>query len=125
MIAIFQRKISQPLRSVFVVGFLLLCMLGTHWIGFAHGIAHTGLASPSIVLSPSSQSCDINAAITHSSASCHLFDALTLASFVSPDGLTLSSQPLYTEFTSAPVTATVHQTLITAYRSQAPPQFIL
>ncbi len=124
MRAIFHRKISQPLRSAFVVGFLLLCMLGTHWIGFAHSIAHAGLATSSKTLGPSSQSCDLNAVVTHSSASCHLFDALTLASFAPPDGPTLSNQPTYKEFTPTVIAATVYQTTVTPYQSQAPPHFI-
>jgi hypothetical protein len=125
MRAFFHRKISQPLRDIFVVGFLLFCMLGTHWIGFTHGIAHTGVATASKALGSSSQSCDINATFTHSSASCHLFDALTLASFVAPDQLILNSQAIHTEFTATLVTAAVHQTTITPYQSQAPPHFIL
>jgi len=125
MRAVFHRKLSHQLRSLFAVGFLLLSLLGTHWLGFSHGIAHTGLAASSQSLGSANLSCDENATITHSSASCHLFDALTLASFVSPDNPILSKQFVYTELTSALVETTVHQATVTPYQSQAPPHFIL
>jgi hypothetical protein len=125
MRAFFYRQISQPLRDVFVVGFLLVCLLGTHWLGFSHGISHSGLATSSQILGAGSQSCDESTTITHSSASCHLFDALTLASFVSADNLVLIEAAVYKEASFSSVTTADYQTPDSPYQSQAPPRFIL
>ena len=125
MRAVFHRHISQQLRSIFVVGFLLACLLGTHWLGFAHSISHSGLATSSQILGAGSQSCDESTTITHSSASCHLFDALTLASFISVDNLVLIEAAVYEETSLSPVKTVDYQTPNSPYQSQAPPRFIL
>ena len=125
MRAFFHRQISQQLRSVFVVGLLLVCLIGTHWLGFVHSISHSGLEISSQTLGTGSQSCDENAAITHSSASCHLFDALTLASFVSTDSLVLIALSAYTEINSSSAKTVDYQTAESPYQSQAPPRLIL
>jgi len=125
MRALLYNKQSQQLRSIFFVGLLLTCLLGTHWLGFTHGIAHSSLSTSSQTLGSTSQHCDESSAITHSSASCHLYDALTLASFVSPDILILSNQAVYAESTSTLVEATVHQATVTPYQSQAPPHHLV
>ena len=125
MRAFFHRQISQQLRSVFVVGLLLVCLIGTHWLGFVHSISHSGLEISSQTLGTVSQSCDENAAITHSSASCHLFDALTLASFVSTDSLVLIEMSAYAETSLSSAKTVDYQTTESPYQSQAPPRFIL
>ncbi len=125
MRAFFHRQISQQLRSVFVVGLLLVCLIGTHWLGFVHSISHSGLEISSQTLGTGSQSCDENAAITHSSASCHLFDALTLASFVSTDSLVLIEMSAYAETSLSSAKTVDYQTAESPYQSQAPPRFIL
>jgi hypothetical protein len=125
MRAFFHRQISQQLRSIFVVGSLLVCLLGTHWLGFSHGISHSGIATSSQILSASSQACNENTTITHSSASCHLFDALTLASFVSAGNLVLIEASVYREPHFFPVKIADYQTPDSSYQSQAPPRFIL
>ena len=125
MRAIFHRYISQQLRSIFVVGFLLACLLGTHWLGFAHSISHSGLATSSQILGAGSQSCDESATVIHSSASCHLFDALTLANFVSTDSSVLIELPAYTEANMSSAKTVDYQTAESPYQSQAPPRFIL
>ena len=125
MRAFFHRQISQQLRSVFVVGLLLVCLLGTHWLGFVHSISHSGLEISSQTLGTGSQSCDENATITHSSASCHLFDALTIASFVSTDSLVLIEMSAYAETSLSSAKTVDYQTTESPYQSQAPPRFIL
>ena len=125
MRAFFHRQISQQLLSVFVVGLLLVCLLGTHWLGFSHGISHSALGTSSQILGAGSQSCDENVAITHSSASCHLFDALTLASFVSTDSLVLIELSAYIEINSSSAKTVDYQTAESPYQSQAPPRLIL
>ena len=125
MRAFFHRQISQQLRSVFVVGLLLVCLIGTHWLGFVHSISHSGLEISSQTLGTGSQSCDENSAITHSSASCHLFDALTLASFVSTDSLVLIEMSAYAETSLSSAKTVDYQTTESPYQSQAPPRFIL
>jgi hypothetical protein len=127
MRAFFHRQMSQQLRRVFVVGLLLVCLLGTHWLGFSHGISHSGLGTSSQILGASagSQSCDESAAITHSSASCHLFDALTLASFVSTESSVLIELSAYIDLNSYSAKTVDYQTAESPYQSQAPPRLIL
>ena len=125
MRAFFHRQMSQQLRRVFVVGLLLVCLLGTHWLGFSHGISHSALGTSSQILGAGSQSCDENAAITHSSASCHLFDALTLASFVSTESSVLIELSAYIDLNSYTAKTVDYQTAESPYQSQAPPRLIL
>jgi len=125
MRAVFHRHISQQLRSIFVVGFLLVCLLGTHWLGFAHSISHSGLATSSQILGAGTLSCDESATVSHSSASCHLFDALTLASFVSTDSSVLIELSAYAEANISSAKTADYQSTASPYQSQAPPRFIL
>jgi len=118
-------QISQQLRSIFVVGLVLVCLLGTHWLGFAHSIYHSGLATSSQILGEDSQGCNDNATVIHSSASCHLFDALTLASFVSTDRLVSIELSVYTTTNLSSAKTVDYQTAESPYQSQAPPRFIL
>jgi ABC-type nitrate/sulfonate/bicarbonate transport system permease component len=121
MRALFYRKLDRQLRTGLAVGLLLLCLLGTHWIGFSHGISHTGLPSSSQMLVLGVSSCDQNATLTHSSASCKLFDALTLAGFVAPSYSASISLPHYASTHFFLVERVDPQSLSLAYQSQAPP----
>jgi len=121
MAASFLSKFRKQLRGVIALSFLLASLIGTHWIGFAHSISHSGIHHQNIDLSCTDQAPTLG----HSSASCHLLDALTLAGFVaSVTDLFLAnnfSHEVQLAFNdSSP--ARMH---IGLYQSRAPPSFIL
>lgn len=118
--ALFFSKTNKQIRGLIALSFLLASLLGTHWIGFAHGIAHSGITHQNIELSCTDQSPTIG----HSAASCHLLDALTLASFVAsaPNhfiGINFFREVQFVSDDSSP--ARLHVGL---YQSRAPPTFI-
>ena len=121
MEALFLSKFRKQLRGYLALGFLLGCLLGTHWIGFAHGIAHSGIQHQNIELS----CVDSAPNLEHSSASCYLFDALTLAGFIasetSPQFSITGSIATFKASSNSPP-AQIH---IGLYQSRAPPTFIL
>ena len=92
MEALFTSKLSKQLKGFIALSFLLASLLGTHWIGFAHGISHSGIQNQNI-----KQSCvDQAPTLGHGSASCQLLDAVTLAGFIaSTPSLFLTSPNSY------------------------------
>ncbi|QWE15352.1 hypothetical protein [Polynucleobacter sp. AP-Sving-400A-A2] len=121
MEALFLSKFRKQLRSFLALCFLLGSLLGTHWIGFAHGIAHSGIQHQNIELSCNDQA----PALGHSFASCHLLDALTLASFVASTPNLLLGTNLFHEVQFVSNSSSLAQTQIGLYQSRAPPSFIL
>ena len=121
MEASFLSKFRKQLRGFLALSFLLASLLGTHWIGFAHSISHSGIHHQN-----TEQSCvDQAPTLGHSSASCHLLDALTLAGFVASEPNLFLANHFFHEVQlvlneSAP--ARIH---IGLYQSRAPPSFIL
>jgi hypothetical protein len=121
MRALFLSKTRKHLRGWIALSFLLVSLIGNHSIGFTHGIAHSGIHQVSTEFSCEDQA----PALGHSSANCHLLDALTLAGFVaSTPQLYIGSNffhemPLASNSTSP---ARIHFGL---YQSRAPPTFIL
>jgi hypothetical protein len=121
MVASFLSKFRKQLRGFIALSFLLGSLLGTHWIGFAHSIAHSGIHHQNL-----EQSCaDQAPTLGHSSAGCHLLDALTLAGFVASEpNLFLANNFSHEEQLalneSSP--ARIH---IGLYQSRAPPSLIL
>jgi len=121
MVALFSSKSSKQFRGLIALIFLLTSILGTHWVGFAHSISHSGLSHAYTELSCADQSPEP----THSLASCYLFDALTLAGFMASDThfsitpIEFSEQLL---LASSSHVARVHPEL---YQSRAPPARIL
>ncbi|WP_114638613.1 hypothetical protein [Polynucleobacter necessarius] len=96
-------------------------MLGTHSIGYSHGIAHAGLQTQST--SPS-VSLENPTAFTHASDICHLFDALTLASFAPLDvAVLIIFLVLLSRVRSRLKTRFIAPTRLT-YQSHAPPAAI-
>jgi hypothetical protein len=124
MVAYFPSKYPRRLLAAFSVALLLFCLLGTHWVGFAHGISHAGLHSQNI---EQCSATDANSAagVTHGSDACHLYDALTLAGFIASDTATqlniASSIAVFKASSNSPP-AQIH---IGLYQSRAPPTFIL
>jgi hypothetical protein len=114
-------KNSKRFRGFVALSFLLTSLIGTHWIGFTHNIAHSGIHSNSAELSCQ----DHSPASGHGSASCHLLDALSLAGFIASDvnisvGNKTPNAVLITSDQSRP--KRIHVGL---YQSRAPPSFIL
>jgi hypothetical protein len=136
MKAFFATQIQRPARACLAIAFLTVSLLGAHWLGYAHSIAHphagqtqlSGFSySPELA---SHDDCDAEhhgTAVSsshgdHISANCLLFDALTLAGFVGSTSIALSAvQALAGE---PIVYSAVFNTnaVLTHYQSRAPPQ---
>ncbi|MBU3584472.1 hypothetical protein ICN41_10780 [Polynucleobacter sp. 15G-AUS-farblos] len=121
MKASFLSRFNKHLRGSLALGFLLVSLLGTHWIGFSHGIAHAGIENHHIDLSCT----DHEPALTHSSANCHLLDALTLAGFVATETTIYFSINAVTAVSQASIISPLARPHIGLYQSRAPPTFIL
>jgi hypothetical protein len=122
MVAYFSSKLTKQIQAALAVTLLLICMMGTHWIGFAHRISHASVAQQNI---SQTLATELTPAYSHSSDVCHLFDALTLAGFLpGPLGATLTAQIVNTLLIS-PTVFLPAQVVLSAYQSRAPPNFIL
>jgi hypothetical protein len=120
MVAYFSSKLNKRIQSIIALGLLIFCLLGTQTIGLNHSISHSQ-TNQSIELS----SVDTDSLLQHGSASCHLFDALSLASFISTDiSITLIQGKLHnTNFEYDH--SLKHSQYLALYQSRAPPSFIL
>jgi len=122
MVAYFPSKYPRRLLAAFSVALLLFCLLGTHWLGFAHGISHAGLSAQSI---EQCSAADSSAGITHSSDACHLYDALTLAGFVPVGDSNTVHLPVYFSSLISSAELVLIESASASYQSRAPPSFIL
>jgi hypothetical protein len=121
MRALFLSKTRKHLREWIALSFLLVSLIGNHSIGFTHGIAHSGIHQASTELS----CVDQTPALGHSSANCHLLDALTLAGFIATTTQLYIGSNFFHEMplaSNSPSPARIH---IGFYQSRAPPTFIL
>ena len=123
MAAYFPSKYPKRLLAAFSVALLLFCLLGTHWVGFAHSISHAGLSVQSSELCSAANAS--GAGITHSSDACHLYDALTLAGFVPVVDFAIDSLLVYTSAIIPSVEPVLIESSTASYQSRAPPTFIL
>jgi hypothetical protein len=129
-------SIQRPVRAYLAIAFLVFSLLGSHWLGYAHSIAHphagqtqlSGFSHSSELASHDDCDADHHGTAMsashgdHISANCLLFDALTLAGFVGSSSITLSAvQALAGE---PIVYSAVFNTnaVLTHYQSRAPPQ---
>jgi hypothetical protein len=122
MVAYFSSKLTKQVHAAIAVALLMACMMGTHWIGFAHSISHASIQQQSI--SPSSAD-EFAPTSVHSSDICHLLDALTLAGFI-PEafiGVLLSQTTSFV--LASPLEFHFAQAALSAYQSRAPPTDIL
>ena len=121
MNALFISRLNKHFRGWIALSFLLASLLGAHWIGFAHSIAHSGIHHQSV-----EQTCvDQAPSLGHDLPSCHLLDALTLAGFaVSEPTLLLANNFLHEVqlASNESLPARIHVGL---YQSRAPPSLIL
>ena len=124
---------TAPIKRWAVLGFVLLSLLSTQWLGLAHQIGHQEFkASVTLHAHESHASCESHdhslfAFLGHeeSSFECQLFDAITLAGlitsspiqFVAPNGF---SQSLFGFVTQVNASRS-HE----PYQSRAPPLPIL
>lgn len=122
MSSLFLCKLNKQIWGWIALSFLLISLLGTHWVGFAHGISHSGLHSQNI---EQCSAADSTSDITHGSDACHLYDALTLAGFIASDTATQSNIASSVAVFKASSNSPVAQIHIGLYQSRAPPTFIL
>ena len=120
MDASFSSKLNKQVQSVIALGLLVLCLLGTHWVGLNHSISHA--QSNQIVELGSSE---LDPLLQHGSASCHLFDALSLASFISPDISSIVVQNQFIDPYFEYDHSLQNPQYLALYQSRAPPAFIL
>jgi len=121
MSASFLSKNSKRFRGLIALSFLLASLIGTHWIGFTHNIAHSGIHSDSAELSYQDHSSDVE----HGSASCHLLDALTLAGFIASDVSIFTSNKPVSQALNTSDQSWSERIHVGLYQSRAPPSFIL
>ena len=122
MVAHFSSKFFQQTKAALAVALVAICVLGTHWFGFAHSISHAGLQQHSINQSFADESAPV---LNHSTDICHLFDALTLAGFIPETfaanvSIALGITSLISH--SPSLTARIAPS---AYQSRAPPSLLL
>jgi len=122
MVAYFPSKYPKRVLAAFSAALLVFCLLGTHWLGFAHSISHAGLSAQSI---DQCSATDSSAGITHSSDACHLYDALTLAGFVLASDSVVAVLPVYFSTLIPSVDLILIESSTASYQSRAPPTFIL
>jgi hypothetical protein len=120
MVAYFSSKFNKRIQSVIALGLLIFCLLGTHWVGLNHSISHAQ-SNQSVELGSS----DLDPLLKHGSASCHLFDALSLASFISPDISILAIQNQFNKSYFEYDHSLQNPQYLALYQSRAPPAFLL
>ena len=122
MVAYFSSRLTKQIQAALAVVLLMLCLIGTHWVGYAHSISHATVQKHSISQTSLSK---IAPVFSHSSDTCHLFDALTLAGFI-PDASVHTATPLGAKSVfESHIQLAITQATPTAYQSRAPPTFIL
>jgi hypothetical protein len=122
MVAYFSSKFSKQYRALFSSALLLICLLGTQWIGLDHSITHSNQQQASIQkLAADHQSLSFN----HSSDTCHLFDALTLAGFIPSQAFNIDSRSVLGFPLAQFNHSLIAQFRTSSYLSRAPPTFII
>ena len=122
MVAYFSSKFPKQYRAFFSSALLLICLLGTQWVGLNHSISHSNQQQASIQkVAIDHQSASFN----HSSDTCHLFDALTLAGFIPSQASNIDQIDLPSFSFKKFNHSLIAQIRIRSYLSRAPPTFIL
>ncbi len=128
-------SIQRPARACLAIAFLVFSLLGTHWLGYAHSIAHphagqtqlSGFSYSPELASHDDCNAHHHAEVSHGdhiNANCLLFDALTLAGFVGSNSIAVSAvQALAGE---PIIYSAVFNTgaVLSHYQSRAPPQVL-
>lgn len=121
MVAYFYSKVIKQAQLAFAAILLAVCLMGTHWIGFSHSISHATQQNQSELVSGLVAA----ASATHSSDACHLFDALTLAGFISSGNAIETIRPTRFELANAIEDSLIASQLPLRYQSRAPPSTLL
>jgi hypothetical protein len=129
-------SIQRPTRAYLAIAFLVFSLLGSHWLGYAHSIAHphagqtqlTGFSySPELA---NHGDCNADHHVKalpashgdHISTNCLLFDALALAGFVSGSSIAVSAVQALAGETIVYSAVFNAQAVLSHYQSRAPPQ---
>ena len=122
MVAYFSSKLIKQIHAVLASVLLIACLLGTHWIGYAHSVSHASKAYPaeSKLNAP-----ETDVAFSHSADVCHLFDALSLAGFVPEVSNQDLTTPVVFDYIVSNLRFHFAQTSALAYHSRAPPSPLL
>ena len=126
MRAFFLPPITRQMRSAIAIALLLCSLLGSHWIGFAHGISHAGLMAQNVEQDEGNAKVSLQIKqVKHSNASCQLLDALTLASFIGSTAIISLHSPILNELLISTNSGVLPSYAATPYQSRAPPFFII
>ncbi|MDP3621495.1 MAG: hypothetical protein Q8R65_06200 [Polynucleobacter sp.] len=127
MKAFLDSKFQRPARAFLSVAFLVFSLLGTHWLGYEHSIAHPIAVSHSSdsTLTHADQHHHAKPADSgHLKAHCLLFDALTLAGLVGSSNIAFTPSLAPRSQPTASGAASIPGVLLFSYESRAPPRFI-
>jgi hypothetical protein len=121
MPAYFSSKFKKQIQVALSIALLAICLLGTRSIGLSHSISHANFQSQAEV---SAIALDSAPSQNHSSDICHLFDALTLAGFVSSDNAASIAHVSHSDVIAGYENDQLAQDFIGHYQSRAPPPLI-
>ena len=122
---------TTPIKRWVVLGFVLLSLLSTQWLGLVHQIEHQE-SKPSATLHAheSHASCESHdhslfAFLGHdeSSVECQLFDAITLAGLITSSPIQFVVPNVFSQFLVSFVTQVSASRTHEPYQSRAPPLF--
>lgn len=127
-----QKGYLHPLKIWMWIGYLLLSLLSTQWLGLNHSITHQEAHSSHVlktVTHDASESHDHSffsfSQHDESSIECQLFDALTLTGIIASNPFALQLPNFFRQrffgISKSPIDSVTYQ----PYQSRAPPVFIL
>ena len=122
MAAYFSSKFMKQIHTAFTAALLVFCLLGTHWIGLSHSISHAGFQNQVFEANTSN---NIDKSFKHSSDTCHLFDALSLAGFVPSNHIEAAVILISASNLQNSSNPSLRSLAGNSYHSRAPPTFIL
>ncbi|CAN1521352.1 hypothetical protein MCEREM21_01133 [Burkholderiaceae bacterium] len=127
------RAALRPLRLWVWLGFLLLSIVSTQWLGLQHSVGYHDnghVAQSKVENTPdrcNDHSHSLFSLLSHdqSSIDCQLFDALTLAGIISGNPFSISVPTLFSQHFFGFAIKPVHSVSYQPYQSRAPPALIL
>jgi len=123
MLLIPAAAIKRKMRLLLLSGLMALAVVGVQWLGFYHGIVHSGLRAEiqlSAAFEHAKQANPIQSE-QKTKSSCHLFDALVLGGGLVAVGFTFLLQQQSNDLPAAVFISQAKQTVVWPYQSQAPP----
>jgi hypothetical protein len=122
MVAYFSSKFTKQIHVALTAALLVFCLLGTHWVGLSHAISHSSFQKQAIEANASS---NIDKSFNHSSDTCQLFDALSLAGFVPSSHADAEVILVGASDLQNSSNPSLRSLVGNSYQSRAPPTFIL